>query len=819
MAKRITPGRAYQSRSAPLRQIMDARVRPLERDLKAALQELSRRMPREEMIRLARAGRWFELKSLVDLRHFRGVMRAPFDRIAQTYEAAALLGTRQINGKLHRHSRPVRYRKFDPDQPRDDIGRWTDGGTGHPTDDDAMDAAAHALGSAAQEITRDMFPDGFDTSENAPNTFEDLVKQFHETGRLTVYSGASDKTIFGSPEANYAFRAWHDALHLRLMAPFTPEGEHRVMLAQAHDVMRRYGNSPETRAMVRLLHAEIDGQVKYSQAHNGEFPVDQRAFDMAFMRRGDAAAHDTFKAKQDRSWGRLRDTRAGLDHHAFQPSRLAHEIASTIVAKYSPEQERDWHGRWTTGGAGTIFASPQTGSTDFDGAVQALASERQDVLAKAYADVDKELGLEAHQRNVIGAWHDGAENSTMAVISRADWETLRASGAMKGYLGDQRAVLVFQSGEGHDFLASFKVEGTLADIHTGLLAKGLEFHTLEPTHGGARVHVFGSGQEQLNQIGRVAIDYGTKARVEIGRGEFVGTNASSGSDAQLRADARQHYQSAIELAGGHDPRIVQAWDRLRDRWGAATQALKVFLLKFDPAQPRDWRGRWTDTGAGDADPAAQAREWIAQSNLQTIEQVVAAAPENQKRLQEIGREIADMLPGVEFKPAGIKTADEKGIRRVMEKAQTRGIPGVTDVIRIGFVISNPSEKQAIVDGLRRRYEVIDEGFQRNLYGYMDSKALIRMRDGQIGEIQIMERNIALAKSSHGKGAGGGHKLYDEARSLPVTSPVRTSLMKQSQAIYGNAIKRAGADWVRLYDLAPLKKFVMGLLLDRPDRGA
>jgi hypothetical protein len=187
------------------------------------------------------------------------------------------------------------------------------------------------------------FAPNYTASANAPNTYEDVVKTFGETGHLVVYSGASSQTIFGSDKANYDFRAWHDYRHMTEAAKFTPEGEHRVCEAQIRDVREAYGNTPKADRMVSLLREEIDGQVGYFQAHN-DFPVNQRAFATAYLANPDAAIHGDFSKAiaaalgGDRSWGRLRDL-----GDTTPPSQQALILAHTLKAQEA-EAKKD-HGK------------------------------------------------------------------------------------------------------------------------------------------------------------------------------------------------------------------------------------------------------------------------------------------------------------------------------------------------------------------------------------------------------------------------------------------------------------------------------------------
>lgn len=101
----------------------------------------------------------------------------------------------------------------------------------------------------------------------APATFQEL--KANSTGILTVWDGASDNTIYGDANVNHAFRAWHDALHLKLNASFTLEGEILVAKEQS----RLIGSD----LLGDILIAEVKGQAEYFNKH-GQFPVNQVEF-------------------------------------------------------------------------------------------------------------------------------------------------------------------------------------------------------------------------------------------------------------------------------------------------------------------------------------------------------------------------------------------------------------------------------------------------------------------------------------------------------------------------------------------------------------
>lgn len=135
-----------------------------------------------------------------------------------------------------------------------------------------MSLSAKVHGFAQAALIRNGYV-GFTAREDAPGTFHDLL-QTHQTrpygDKFPVYAGGSDQTIYDSPEANYAFRAWHDMLHIELNAPFSRLGEMACTIAQCTEPSL-------TDDERRILWVDIMGQFEYEQQH-GHFPINQREF-------------------------------------------------------------------------------------------------------------------------------------------------------------------------------------------------------------------------------------------------------------------------------------------------------------------------------------------------------------------------------------------------------------------------------------------------------------------------------------------------------------------------------------------------------------
>lgn len=116
-------------------------------------------------------------------------------------------------------------------------------------------------------------------SPTAPSDYRTLRKAFlvsRLTGQpLAVSDEHSAETIYDGPDANYAFRFWHDVTHVRLECDFDLDGELTVSTAHL-DVLRAAGWGPGTLEF-ELLHADTLGQTLCGVA-TGSFPDDQPCF-------------------------------------------------------------------------------------------------------------------------------------------------------------------------------------------------------------------------------------------------------------------------------------------------------------------------------------------------------------------------------------------------------------------------------------------------------------------------------------------------------------------------------------------------------------
>jgi len=96
-------------------------------------------------------------------------------------------------------------------------------------------------------VIRSLAPKHFGT-HNAPSTYAALEQAWAKAQRTNspfpVYSGGCESTIYGAPEDNYAFRAWHDSIHIALKAGFDVIGESAVANEQLRQ-LRDHGVSAQ----------------------------------------------------------------------------------------------------------------------------------------------------------------------------------------------------------------------------------------------------------------------------------------------------------------------------------------------------------------------------------------------------------------------------------------------------------------------------------------------------------------------------------------------------------------------------------------------
>jgi len=107
-------------------------------------------------------------------------------------------------------------------------------------------------------------------SENSPTSYEAVQKQASLYGIFHVFNGGSTDTIFSSRAVQYAYRAWHDSLHLMKQWDFSHASELKVAILQ-EAVAISWGIDERDAKMLRL---DLEAHIEYVYA-KGEHPVNQ----------------------------------------------------------------------------------------------------------------------------------------------------------------------------------------------------------------------------------------------------------------------------------------------------------------------------------------------------------------------------------------------------------------------------------------------------------------------------------------------------------------------------------------------------------------
>jgi hypothetical protein len=144
------------------------------------------------------------------------------------------------------------------------------------------------LNVAVLQVASQLFPCGFDVSLDAPHTYEALKVHLDAGGRMVVWSGGAEATIFADREVNYAFRAWLSFCHWRGGYSYTPEGEQAAHEMQCQHIFALYGDSSRTRRWCALLRAEMIGPAEFCR-RNKRVPENRRAFLEAYVTNPDKA--------------------------------------------------------------------------------------------------------------------------------------------------------------------------------------------------------------------------------------------------------------------------------------------------------------------------------------------------------------------------------------------------------------------------------------------------------------------------------------------------------------------------------------------------
>lgn len=117
--------------------------------------------------------------------------------------------------------------------------------------------------------------DNFD-EKDIQSTFENHKKIYRETGKIHIWTGASENTIFGNEKINHYFRAWHDYIHINYNLGYSITEESIVCNIQRDMLPSEWYFEKE------LINAEIIGQAHYFYRNN-KFVENQRLFTAIYL--------------------------------------------------------------------------------------------------------------------------------------------------------------------------------------------------------------------------------------------------------------------------------------------------------------------------------------------------------------------------------------------------------------------------------------------------------------------------------------------------------------------------------------------------------
>jgi len=215
------------------------------------------------------------------------------------------------------------------------------------------------------------------------------------------------------------------------------------------------------------------------------------------------------------------------------------------VQAFSPDEARDAYGRWTTGG--DVYVSPNVEeNTKFDEAVKQVDSDRQkNFVSLAHRVCEAVLG-QSEVNNAVGAWADGAENSTHITSHTDNVEDLKYAGALLAKAAQQKAFLWFRHDPaGGSLLYTIRTEEDLSTIEKRVRGvAALENHTLVPHSWGTEIQVFDKDGSSAEAIGAFSAAHGYRTTAARGEGNFEGSWTSREEGAKEYDRIIQDYEEA-----------------------------------------------------------------------------------------------------------------------------------------------------------------------------------------------------------------------------------------------------------------------------------
>ena len=569
---------------------------------------------------------------------------------AQTLVVLDHAKVKRIQGSTYQVGKPAKVSKaFDPDEARDDHGRWADGaaGSGHTEgapfkawfgDSKVVDAAGKPLivyhGTPADISEFDASHSAgingagayFTTSPGEASTYAAfggeganvLPVYLRITNPMQV--GGKTPTRFSAKDGSLA--AFTRAFSLAsAQFPEVPGDGVMYMAGErfASEAAKSKGGSLTVSDVISL----VDSQLALNSAKNFLAGGGQKLslLRTAFEILGYDGIVDNTVPK--RSQGKMDGVDKTTRHFiAFGPTQIKSAIGNTkfnrkspdISKAFDPNQARDAHGEWTSeGGEQSLgFVSPNIDeNVALTDAIERQHSERTVLLEQAAVDARAYFGVGSLTEQVgVGAWSDGAEQSVI-ITGNADPDKFKRYMALLGLISEQKAVVYFSHHEGGaDSVYKMSVPGkSLQEVHQTLLDTGVAFHTLQATDSGIDVYVFNQGTDEGTKNGFQAAG----ERLGVGTGETIrGTGDILGSF-DSREEGRVKYEAVLDEGDVRVDGSHAGWRSVRDRWaGQLAQVHKRHEARVAKGWETQQRwpsgsplgGQWSETdSAGLAMPA------------------------------------------------------------------------------------------------------------------------------------------------------------------------------------------------------------------------
>jgi hypothetical protein len=265
-----------------------------------------------------------------------------------------------------------RAAKYDPDEPRNDQGEWTDGGGGgsvlfevapNPDHKDLLDRW-NALSDVQKATVTDQI-----SQEFTPRVLESMGVHGHVEDAVGGFEGhINPSLVLNVDERPFEVAgAIGDTFHQKAMvvmndgpgAGLKKEGIISVIAPNAsseglRSIQEKVGDLADGwtyhNGRVQILNFSGQSNVDFANAINerldGKFMVEHGYVYSAYIEEKDYARPRS--DAQGNPWGQVR----GPLREAFS-QRLEEKLQTKtkgLTGKYSPDQPRDYHGRWTDGG-------------------------------------------------------------------------------------------------------------------------------------------------------------------------------------------------------------------------------------------------------------------------------------------------------------------------------------------------------------------------------------------------------------------------------------------------------------------------------------